>query len=505
MDLSKNKECQTLSISYEKSFLRKGLTFDDVLLMPQYSELLPSEVNIATQLTRNISLEIPIISAAMDTVTEERLAIAMAQQGGLGVIHKNMSLENQSEAIRKIKKSETVIISDPITVSPYDSVVKVLELMQRHNISGLPVVDEGCLIGIVTGRDIRFEKQKSKKVSEVMTRDVITIDPNSPIERAVTLMHEHRIEKLPVVALGTKILVGMYTIKDIEKAEKHPKASKDSKGRLLAAAAIGVTGDYLERLESLLESGLDVAVIDTAHGFSKRVLDAVAEVKSTFSHRYSFDLIVGNIAAKDAATALVKAGVDAIKVGIGPGSICTTRIIAGIGVPQLTAIMDTTSVAREYGVPVIADGGIRFSGDIAKALAAGASCVMLGGLLAGTEEAPGELLIYQGKSYKSYRGMGSLGAMYEGSKDRYQQDDVAENKKLVPEGIEGRVPYKGALDVTLHQLTGGLRASMGYQGAANLKELQEKAQFMEISQAGLHESHIHDIHVTKEAPNYKMH
>lgn len=494
-----------MSVSYERPVLKKGLTFDDVLLMPQYSEILPSEVSIATQLTRNLKLEIPILSAAMDTVTEARLAIAMAQQGGLGVVHKNMSIEAQSESIRKIKKSETVIISDPITVSPYDPVTKVLDLMKEHNISGLPVVDEGCLIGIVTGRDIRFEKETSRRVSEVMTRDVITIDENSPIESAVGLMHQHRIEKLPVVIAGTKTLAGMYTIKDIEKAHKHPKASKDKEGRLLAAAAIGVVGDYLERLEALLESGLDVAVIDTAHGFSKRVLDTVAEVKANFSHRFSFDLVVGNIAAKKAAKALVEAGVDAIKVGIGPGSICTTRVIAGIGVPQLTAVMDVTSVARPAGVPVIADGGIRFSGDIAKALAAGASTVMLGGLLAGTEEAPGELLIYQGKSYKSYRGMGSLGAMKGGSKDRYQQDDVAENKKLVPEGIEGRVPYKGALGVTLHQLTGGLRSSMGYQGAATLEELREKAEFLEISQAGLHESHIHDIHVTKEAPNYKMH
>ena len=483
---------------------RKGLTFDDVLLAPKFSDVLPSEVSIETQLTRNIRVKTPIISAAMDTVTEARLAIAMAQHGGLGVIHKNMPIEYQRDSVKKVKKSETVIISDPITVSPYDSVAKVIELMKAHNISGLPVVDESCLIGIVTGRDIRFETRTERKVSEVMTRDVITIDEGGSIGLAVELMHEHRVEKLPVLEKGTRKLVGMYTIKDIEKAKTHPHASKDAKGRLLAAAAVGVTGDYLERLEALLEGELDVLVLDTAHGFSSRVISAVREIKENFSSRYSFDLVVGNVAARDAVAALIEAGADAVKVGIGPGSICTTRIIAGIGVPQLTAVMEASEEAQKKGVPIIADGGIRFSGDMAKALAAGASSVMLGGLLAGTEEAPGELMIYQGKSYKAYRGMGSLGAMSVGSKDRYQQHDVMDAGKFVPEGIEGRVPYKGSLEESLYQLMGGLRSSMGYQGARTLDELRDKAEFIEISSAGLHESHIHDIQVTKEAPNYKM-
>ena len=493
-----------MNLLAKQSSFKRGLTFDDVLLMPKYSDLLPSQVNIETQLTRNIKIKLPMISAAMDTVTDSRLAIAMAQHGGIGVIHKNMPIDRQKEAVTRVKKSETVIISDPITVSPYDTVGCVTELMKTHNISGLPVVDEGCLIGIVTGRDIRFEKNSGRKVHEVMTREVVTINKGCSIELAVELMHEHRIEKLPVVSSGTKTLAGMYTIKDIEKAQKHPKASKDSKGRLLSAAAIGVGDDALERLEALLESQLDVVVIDTAHGFSARVISTIKQVKETFSSRYDFDLIVGNIASGDAAIALMDAGVDAVKVGIGPGSICTTRVIAGIGVPQLTAVLDTSFEARKRGIPVIADGGIRFSGDIAKALAAGASSVMLGGVLAGTEEAPGELLIYQGKSYKTYRGMGSLGAMAKGAKDRYQQDDVEDAGKLVPEGIEGRVPYKGSLEDTLYQLTGGLRSSMGYQGAQTLEELKDKAEFIEISSAGLNESHIHDIHVTKEAPNYKM-
>lgn len=493
-----------MSISKSDFFLRKGLTFDDVLLVPGYSEVLPSEVGIETQLTQNIKIKTPIISAAMDTVTEAPLAISMAQHGGLGVIHKNMSIGEQQEAIKKVKKSETVIISDPIVVSPNDSVSKVIELMAHHNISGLPVVEDACLIGIVTGRDIRFEKQTSRLVHEIMTKDVITINKGCSLNLAVDLMHQHRIEKLPVVSEGTKNLVGMYTIKDIEKAHKHPHASKDSQGRLLAAAAVGVVGDYMERVEALLANSLDVVVIDTAHGFSGRVLKAIAQIKETFRKKYDFELIVGNIASKEAALALIDAGVDAVKVGIGPGSICTTRIIAGIGVPQLTAVLETSHAAKKKGIPVIADGGIRFSGDIAKALAAGASSVMLGGLLAGTEESPGELLIYQGKSYKTYRGMGSLGAMSGGSKDRYQQDDVEENKKLVPEGIEGRVPYKGSLESTLYQLTGGLRSSMGYLGAANLEELRQKAEFIEISPAALHESHIHDVQVTREAPNYKM-
>ena len=493
-----------MNIRESQSFLRSGLTFDDVLLIPNYSEVLPSEVDISTQFSRNIKLKTPLVSAAMDTVTEAPLAIAMAQNGGLGIIHKNMSIEEQQAAVVKVKKSETVIISDPIVVGPNETVARVLELMGQHNISGLPVVENSKLIGIVTGRDIRFEKNVQRIVAEVMTEKVITIDKGCSLNHAVSLMHEHRIEKLPVVEEGTRSLAGMYTIKDIEKAHKHPDASKDSAGRLLAGASIGVVGDYLERLEALLEGAADVIVVDTAHGFSKKVIDATKLITQDFKKKYNFELVVGNIATRKATEALIEAGADAVKVGIGPGSICTTRIVAGIGVPQLTAIMESSAVAMKHGVPLIADGGIRFSGDISKALAAGASSVMLGSLLAGTEEAPGDILIYQGKSYKTYRGMGSIGAMTGGSKDRYAQAEVSDSRKLVPEGIEGRVPYKGDLKSILYQLSGGLRSSMGYLGSTTLNELREKAEFIKISPASLRESHIHDIHVTREAPNYKM-
>ena len=493
-----------MNIRESQSSLRSGLTFDDVLLIPNYSEVLPSEVDISTQFSRNIKLKTPLVSAAMDTVTEAPLAIAMAQNGGLGIIHKNMSIEEQQAAVVKVKKSETVIISDPIVVGPNETVARVLELMGQHNISGLPVVENSRLIGIVTGRDIRFEKNVQRTVAEVMTEKVITIDKGCSLNHAVSLMHEHRIEKLPVVEEGTRSLAGMYTIKDIEKAHKHPDASKDSAGRLLAGASIGVVGDYLERLEALLEGAADVIVVDTAHGFSKKVIDATKLITQDFKKKYNFELVVGNIATRKAAEALIEAGADAVKVGIGPGSICTTRIVAGIGVPQLTAIMESSAVAMKRGVPLIADGGIRFSGDISKALAAGASSVMLGSLLAGTEEAPGDILIYQGKSYKTYRGMGSIGAMTGGSKDRYAQAEVSDSRKLVPEGIEGRVPYKGDLKSILYQLCGGLKSSMGYLGSTTLNELREKAEFIKISPASLRESHIHDIHVTREAPNYKM-
>lgn len=484
--------------------IRKGLTFDDVLLLPKYSKILPEHATLDTFFSRNIKLKIPLVSAAMDTVTESQTAIAMAQQGGIGIIHKNLALESQAEQVRVVKKSETVMISDPVTIHSSATVESAAGLMEKHNISGLPVVDDKVLTGIVTGRDIRFEKDLKRPVYEVMTRDVLTIDQEKSLQQAVEIMHKHRIEKLPVLAQGSKRLFGMYTIKDIEKAHKHPLAAKDIAGRLMVGAAIGVVGDYLERAEALLSSGVDALVVDTAHGHSLGVISAVKKLQESFRSQHDFDIIAGNVATADGVKALAEAGVDGVKVGIGPGSICTTRIIAGLGVPQLTAVMDCVQEARKHNVPIIADGGVRFSGDIVKALAVGAANVMIGSLFAGTDESPGDLIIYQGKSYKNYRGMGSLSAMAKGSKDRYGQYLVEESSKFVPEGIEGRVPHRGSLEQTLHQLTGGIRSAMGYLGAATLVDLMEKAEFISISPAALRESHAHDIYITREAPNYKV-
>ena len=488
---------------YRYSNLRMGLTYDDVLILPAASEVLPHQTQLDSWFSRNIALNIPIASAAMDTVTESKAAIVMAREGGIGVIHKNMTVEDQASEVRAVKKSESGMITDPICVTPYQTVADVIQLMDKHNISGLPVLDKENLVGIVTGRDIGFENDMSKEVRQVMTERVITTQEGTTIEAAIEILHKHKIEKLPVLGDSGHKLVGMFTIKDIEKARRHPHASKDSKGQLRVAAAIGARGDYLERAEKLLLVGVDALVVDTAHGHSKSVLDAIKILKSEFG-QYTFDVVGGNVATKSAAEALIEAGVDGIKVGIGPGSICTTRIVAGIGVPQLTAVLDCSKVGKRFGIPVTADGGIKYSGDVVKALAAGASNVMIGSLFAGTDEAPGEMLIYQGKSYKSYRGMGSIGAMLGGSKDRYFQSDIDEHEKLVPEGIEGRVPYKGSLSQCLYQMVGGIRSAMGYIGASDIVNLQEKVEFIRISPAGLKESHAHGIHITREAPNYKM-
>jgi len=483
--------------------IREGLTFDDVLLVPQHSTVLPHQVSLVSKVTQNITLKTPVLSAAMDTVTEAETAIAMAQAGGLGIIHKNMSPEAHAAAVRKVKRSESGMIPDPIVIESSKTVGDVIAIMDQENISGLPVVDSGKLVGIVTNRDIRFEKDQNKKIVDVMTKDVVTTKMGTSSEEAVMILHKHRIEKLPVIGKDGTSLRGMFTIKDIEKTAQYPNASKDSDGRLIVGAAIGAGGDYLDRAKLLLEAAVDVLVIDTAHGHSQGVLDAVKKIRKTFAD-YNFELIAGNVATASATTALIEAGVNAVKVGIGPGSICTTRIIAGIGVPQLTAVMDCSAAAAKHGVPIIADGGIKFSGDMVKALAAGASTVMIGSLFAGTEEAPGEMIIFKGKSYKSYRGMGSIGAMAQGSKDRYFQGDVEETQKLVPEGIEGRVAYKGSLSNTLYQMEGGIRSAMGYIGAETIIDLQERAEFLKISPAGLKESHAHDIYITREAPNYKL-
>ena len=489
-------------LNTEKVF-RQGLTYDDVLIIPAHSQVLPQETDLRSRFSRNIFLNVPLVSAAMDTVTEARAAIVMAREGGIGVIHKNMALESQAAEVKAVKKSESGMITDPICVEPTQTVGDVLALMGQHNISGLPVLDHNRLVGIVTGRDISFEVNLTKSVKDVMTKEVVTTVEGTSLEEAVEILHKHRIEKLPVLARGSQSLVGMFTIKDIEKARRHPFASKDSKGRLMVAAAVGARGDYLERAEALLSEGVDALVVDTAHGHSQLVLDAVKKIKQNFKS-HSFDLLGGNIATADACKALVEAGADGVKVGIGPGSICTTRIVAGIGVPQFTAVLDCARQGKQLGIPVIADGGIKYSGDVVKALAAGASAVMIGSLFAGTDETPGEMVIYQGKSYKTYRGMGSIGAMVGGSKDRYFQSEVDEQGKLVPEGIEGRVPYKGPLSQSIFQMVGGIRAAMGYIGARHVESLQEKAEFMRISPAGLRESHAHDVFITREAPNYKM-
>ncbi len=480
-----------------------GLTYDDMLLLPRYSQVLPHETDTSTQFTRNLKLRSPIVSAAMDTVTEAKTAIAMAQNGGIGIIHKNMSVTEQAAAIKKVKKSQSGIVTDPISVSPMATVGEVVQIMQSMGISGLPVVDQSELVGIVTGRDIRFERNYERPVREVMNSKVVTAPEGTTTEQAIEILHKHRIEKLPIIGKNGKSLVGMFTTRDIQNAKRHPDASKDSSGRLLVGAAIGAGGDFLERAQALLKEAADVIIIDTAHGHSKGVIDAVKRVRADFKQQH-FDLIAGNIATADGYLALVEAGVDAVKVGIGPGSICTTRIVAGIGVPQFSAVRACAVAAKKSGIPIIADGGVKFSGDMVKALAAGANSVMIGNLLAGTDEAPGELVIYQGKSFKTYRGMGSLGAMGLGSKDRYMQAEVGDPKKLVPEGIEGRVAYKGPLANILFQLVGGIRQAMGYIGAATIKDLQQQAKFIRISSASLKESHVHDVYITREAPNYQL-
>ncbi len=477
----------------------EALTFDDVLLRPQYSDVLPNEVDVSTRFSRNIKLNIPVVSAAMDTVTESALAIALAQAGGIGVIHKNLSIERQKEEVDRVKRSESGTIVDPVTLFPGQTVGEALQIMARQGVSGFPVVEkDGRLVGILTNRDLRFETRMVLPVSEIMTRqNLITVPLGTTLEQAKAILQKHRVEKLLVVDKKYR-LKGLITVKDIQKAIKYPGASKDKQGRLRAAAGIGASGDFLERAEELIKVRVDALVIDSAHGYTKRVIDAVKKIKSKFS---DVELVAGNIASGQAAAALIKAGVDAVKVGMGPGSICTTRIVSGCGVPQIYAIMETAGVCKKAGVPLIADGGIKFSGDITKAIAAGADSVMVGSLFAGTEESPGETILYQGRQFKTYRGMGSLSAMKQGSKDRYGQDQIAVGK-LVPEGIEGRVAYKGPLEGVTNQLVGGLKSGMGYCGAGSLSELQKKARFLRISQAGLKESHVHDVQITKEAPNY---
>ena len=479
----------------------EALTFDDVSLIPSFSDVLPKDVSLQTRLTTELSLHAPLISAAMDTVTEARLAIAMAQEGGIGVVHKNMSLENQAEQVRIVKKYEAGVIKDPITVRPDTTISEVLAITHRHNISGVPVVDGNELVGIVTSRDMRFERHLEDPVSKIMTgkQDLVTVTENASQDEVLELLHRHRIEKVLVVNDGFE-LRGLITVKDIQKSSDFPNAAKDSRERLLVAAAVGVGGDTEERISALVDANVDVVIVDTAHGHTRGVLDRISWVKQQFP---DVQVIGGNVTTGEGALALVEAGADGVKVGQGPGSICTTRIVAGVGVPQITAINNVAMALEGTGVPCIADGGIRFSGDVAKAIAAGAWTVMIGGLFAGTEEAPGEVELFQGRSYKIYRGMGSLGAMQEGSKDRYFQMDVTADK-LVPEGIEGRVPYKGPLSGVIHQLTGGLRSSMGYMGCSTIAKFRDEARFVRITGAGVRESHAHDVQITKEAPNYKL-
>ncbi|MEB2312163.1 MAG: IMP dehydrogenase [Sorangiineae bacterium] len=482
---------------FQKS-LRECLTFDDVLLVPAYSEVLPAEVDVRTRLTRGIELNIPIVSAAMDSVTEARAAITMARQGGIGIIHKNLTPRAQADEVDRVKRAESGIITNPVTVRPSQSLREALTVMHEHEVSGVPVVEGDSPVGILTARDIRFEKNLDQPVSALMTTQLVTVQPGCEVERAKELLHKHRIEKLLVVEGGK--LVGLITIKDLMQAARNPSALKDERGRLRVGAAIGPGADRLERADALVEAGVDVLVIDTAHGHSRGVIETVREMRQRHP---GLELIAGNIATAAAAEALIEAGADAIKVGIGPGSICTTRIVAGIGVPQITAIADCAEVAERHGVPVIADGGVKYSGEVTKALAAGASSVMIGSLFAGTDEAPGDLVLYQGRSYKTYRGMGSLGAMKQGSKDRYGQSGTAD-EKLVPEGIEGRVPHRGSLGSIVSQLVGGLRSGMGYTGSRTVGELRENAEFVRITSQGLRESHVHDVIITEEAPNYRV-
>ncbi len=481
--------------------LPEGLTFDDVLLLPAHSIVLPKDVSLATRLSRNIPLNIPLVSAAMDTVTEARAAICMAREGGIGIIHKNMSIEAQAHEVDKVKKSESGMIVDPITMRPTQKIREALEIMSKYRISGVPVINKGGkLVGILTNRDLRFETNFDLPISDRMTkRKLVTVPVGTTLEQAREHLKNTRVEKLLVVD-DERNLKGLITIKDIEKVKKYPNACKDSFGRLRVGGAVGPTAEMEARMEALIKAGVDVIVIDTAHGHSQGVIDAVKRAKTFFPH---CEIIAGNIATAEAAEALIEAGVDAIKVGIGPGSICTTRMVAGVGVPQITAIAECSRIAKKYGVPLIADGGIKYSGDLPKAIVAGADCIMIGSLFAGTEESPGDTVLYQGRTYKTYRGMGSIGAMKEGSKDRYFQSDVENEIKLVPEGIEGMVPFRGPLSATIHQLIGGLRSGMGYTGNGTIADLQKKGRFVRITGAGLKESHVHDVTITKEAPNYR--
>jgi IMP dehydrogenase len=482
--------------------ITEALTFDDVLLVPAASDVIPADVDVASYLTPTIKLGVPLVSAAMDTVTEAKMAIAMAQVGGIGVIHKNLSIEDQAAQVRQVKKFESGMVVNPVTITPEAPLSEALSLMDSHNISGIPVVEKitGKLVGILTNRDVRFAENHRQPVAELMTREpLVTVKEGVAREEATRLLHKHRIEKLLVVDDSYRC-VGLITVKDIEKAKTHPHAAKDEKGRLRVAAAVGTGSGGIARAKALIEVGVDAVIVDTAHGHSKGVIDTVAAIKALGS---GVCVIGGNIATADAAKALMDAGADAVKVGIGPGSICTTRIVAGVGVPQLTAVMNVAAVCKKRGVKVIADGGVRYSGDVAKAIAAGADCVMVGGLLAGTEESPGEVILYQGRSYKAYRGMGSVGAMARGSADRYFQEDVTNKMKFVPEGVEGRVPFKGLAASVVHQLVGGLRAAMGYTGNATVEAMQKNCHFVRITNSGLRESHAHDIAITKEAPNYQ--
>ena len=476
----------------------EGLTFDDILLVPKKSAIIPREVDVSTKFSRNIEINIPLVSAAMDTVTESRLAIAIAREGGIGIIHKNMSIEEQAEEIDKVKRSESGIIVEPISLTPEKKVGEAIEIMAKYHISGIPIINnERKLVGILTNRDIRFLEDKNLRISSIMTKEnLITAPVGTTLEEAKRILHKNRIEKLPIVNEAF-ILKGLITVKDIEKVEKYPNSCKDIEGRLRVGAAVGISRDALERVEALINAKVDVIVVDTAHGHSSRVIEVIKEIKRTFN----IELVGGNVATFEGAESLIKAGVDAIKVGIGPGSICTTRVVTGVGVPQVSAIQECKRAAKKYHIPLIADGGIKYSGDITKALAVGADSVMIGSLFAGTEESPGEVVLYKGRSYKEYRGMGSIEAMKKGSKDRYFQEEAEENK-LVPEGIEGRVSYRGALSACIFQLLGGVRSGMGYCGVKNIEELQEKTKFIQITPAGLKESHPHDVIITKEAPNY---
>jgi IMP dehydrogenase len=477
--------------------LRECLTFDDVLLAPAYSDVLPKDVDTKSRLTKSIELNVPLLSAAMDSVTEARTAITMAREGGIGILHKNLDPEAQALEVQRVKRAESGMVAAPVTARPNQSLREALELMQQHNISGVPVVEADTPVGILTARDIRFEKNLDQPIAALMTKELVTVPPGTSNDHAKLLLHKHRIEKLLVVDHGK--LVGLITIKDILQADRHPQAVKDKKGRLRVGAAIGPGPDRERRTEVLVAAGVDVIVVDTAHGHSKGVIDAVRETKKRYP---GVEVIAGNVATAEATEALIDAGVDAVKVGIGPGSICTTRVVAGIGVPQITAVSDCARVADRHEIPIVADGGVKFSGDVTKAIAAGASCVMIGSLFAGTDESPGELVLYQGRSYKVYRGMGSLGAMRKGSKDRYGQGGTAD-EKLVPEGIEGRVPHRGSLASILYQLVGGLRSGMGYTGCKSIQELRTKAKFVRITSQGLRESHVHDVIITEEAPNYR--
>lgn len=482
--------------------LEQALTFDDILLVPARSNILPKEVSLTTQLTQNITISTPLLSAAMDTVTESELAIAMAEEGGIGIIHKNMSPAHQAEHVSKVKRFESGVVLNPIVIDPHMTVDEVISLTKKHKISGLPVIEDNKVVGIVTNRDLRFEENLEQPVKNVMTprERLVTVNEKATKEEVMRLLHQYRLERLLVIDKNDH-LKGLITVKDIQKSSDHPFASKDNKERLIVGAAVGVGSDTEARVEQLVDAGADVIVVDTAHGHSQGVIDRVSWIKKNFTKT---EVIGGNIATADAAKALVDAGADAVKVGIGPGSICTTRIVAGVGVPQITAINNVAEALKSKKIPLIADGGIRYSGDVAKALAAGAYNVMLGSMFAGTEEAPGDVELFQGRSYKSYRGMGSIGAMQKGSKDRYFQDNEDNAEKLVPEGIEGRVPFKGSVKNVIHQLMGGLRASMGYVGVDSIKDMREKAEFVQITNSGMRESHVHDVQITKEAPNYRL-